>query len=104
MAGFAALLFALFYFLLQYSVIRSADRQAEANSNLSRPFIYSLSVAASGSSWLFYGSTGYATKNGIEFAGLYIGIVLVFTLGFPLLRKIVELAESANFNAPLNKG
>jgi len=61
---------------------------------VSRPLIYSLSVAASASSWLYYGSTGYAAKYGIEFVGLYIGIVLVFTLGFPLLRKIVALAKS----------
>ncbi len=75
-------------------MIKSADQQTEAKSNTSRPLLYSLSLAASGSSWMYYGSTSYAAKHGIEFAGLYIGIVLVFTLGFPLLRKIVQLAKS----------
>jgi Na+/proline symporter len=94
MADWAGIFIVLIYFLLQYWAIRSADRQTETKSKLSRPFIYSLSVAASGSTWLYYGSTGYAAKYGIEFIGLYIGIVLVFTLGFPLLLRIVELARS----------
>lgn len=94
MTGWAGILIALLYFLLQYSAIKTADRQTETKSNLSRPFLYSLSVAASGSTWLYYGSTGYAAKYGVEFIGLYIGIVLVFTLGFPLLLRIVELARS----------
>ena len=94
MVGWTGILIVLFYFLLQYWAIRSAGRQTETKSLLSRPFIYSSSVAASGSTWLYYGSTDYAAKYGSEFIGLYIGIVLVFTLGFPLLLKIVELAKS----------
>ncbi|CAN7614983.1 hypothetical protein LJR231_004624 [Phyllobacterium sp. LjRoot231] len=94
MRGLAASLVVIIYFSIQYWVIKSADQQTEAKSNTLRPFIYSLSLAASGSSWMYYGSTSYAAKHGIEFAGLYVGIVLVFTLGFPLLRKIVQLAKS----------
>ena len=94
MMALAASLVVIIYFSIQYWVIKSADQQTEAKSNTSRPLLYSLSLAASGSSWMYYGSTSYAAKHGIEFAGLYIGIVLVFTLGFPLLRKIVQLAKS----------
>ena len=94
MMALAASLVVIVYFSIQYWVIKSADQQTEAKSNTSRPLLYSLSLAASGSSWMYYGSTSYAAKHGIEFAGLYVGIVLVFTLGFPLLRKIVQLAKS----------
>ncbi|MBZ9605628.1 hybrid sensor histidine kinase/response regulator [Phyllobacterium chamaecytisi] len=94
MMALAASLVVIVYFSIQYWVIKSADQQTEAKSNSSRPLLYSLSLAASGSSWMYYGSTSYAAKHGIEFAGLYVGIVLVFTLGFPLLRKIVQLAKS----------
>ena len=92
MAGLAAVIIALLYFSLQYWTIRSADRQSEAKAN--RPIMYSLSVLASGSSWIYYGSTGYAATHGSEFIGLYVGIVLVFTWGFPFLLKVRDLAKT----------
>lgn len=94
MASSAAIIIALLYILLQYWTIRSTDRPAEASNVRSRPLIYSLGVAASGSSWLYYGSTGYAAQQGIEFIGLYIGILLVFTAGFPFLLKMGDLAKA----------
>lgn len=94
MASLAGIIVALLYFSLQYWTIHSTDRQTEATTAQARPLIYSLGVAASGSSLLYYGSTGYAATHGIEFIGLYIGILLVFTLGFPFLLKISDLAKA----------
>jgi signal transduction histidine kinase/Na+/proline symporter len=94
MASWTAVIIAILYSLLQYWTIHSADRQSEAAINRSRPLLYSLGLAAGGSSWLFYGSTGYAALHGIEFSGLYIGIFLIFTAGFPFLLKLRLLAQT----------
>ncbi|MGH6861367.1 MAG: hybrid sensor histidine kinase/response regulator, partial [Phyllobacterium sp.] len=94
MAGFVILPIALLYFLVQSLTIRAVDRRTDARNNAARPLVYSLSLAASGSSWIYYGSTGYAAQYGIEFAGLYIGIVLAYTVGFRFLLRLVRLAKS----------
>lgn len=94
MKGLGGIPIALCYFVLQYWAIRSANTRTKSKAVFSRPIIYSLSVAASGSTWLYFGSTGYAAQRGIEFIGLYLGIVLTFTLGYPLLLRIVALAKS----------
>ncbi|QND51875.1 PAS domain-containing hybrid sensor histidine kinase/response regulator [Phyllobacterium sp. 628] len=94
MTGLAGTLVTFVYFLTQYMRIRTVDRRNETQNAADRPFVYALSVASSGSSWLFFGALGYAAQNGVEFVGLFIGIVLAFTIGFPFLQKVVNLAKS----------
>lgn len=89
----AAVLIIVSYFAFQSVVVRRSDRQVEG-PRLPRPIIYAMCVAASGTSWLYYGSTSYATHRGVEFAGLYVGIALVLTVGFPILIRIVQLSKS----------
>src|SRR5262249_7128676 len=48
------------------------------------------------SSWTFYGSVGKATTDGFDFAPIYVGPILVFALGWPLLAKIVRVAKEQN--------
>lgn len=91
--GLTALLVVIAYFSAQYFVIKQANSHSGSQGKM-RQVIYSLSVAASGCSWVYFGSGGYAAKHGIEFVGLYVGLVLAFTLGFPLLEKIVELSKA----------
>ncbi len=59
-----------------------------------RPFINALSLAIYCTSWTFFGSVGLSSERGPEFLGLYIGPVLVFVFGFPLLARIVRLAKT----------
>ncbi|MDQ2705003.1 MAG: PAS-domain containing protein, partial [Pseudomonadota bacterium] len=59
-----------------------------------RPYIYALSLAIYCTSWTFFGSVGLATERGLEFLTIYIGPVLVFLFGFPLLKRIIELAKA----------
>ncbi|MEP7455746.1 PAS-domain containing protein [Phyllobacterium sp. SB3] len=92
MASWIAIIVAFLYFSTQFWTIHVADRQNKATINRPRPLLYSLAIAASGSSWLYYGSTGYAALHGIEFIGLYVGILLFFTIGFPFLLKLRQLA------------
>lgn len=94
MASWTAIIVAILYFSIQFCTIYITDHQSEATINRSRPLLYSLAIAASGSSWLYYGSTGYAVLHGIEFVGLYVGILLIFTVGFPFLLKLRQLARA----------
>ncbi len=94
MVSWTAIIVVILYFSIQFWTIYFADRQSDAIINRSRPLLYSLAIAASGSSWLYYGSTGYAVLHGVEFIGLYVGILLVFTVGFPLLLKLRQLART----------
>ncbi len=38
--------------------------------------------------------------EGLEFAAIYIGPILIFTLGLPLLRRIITLAKSEKIVSP----
>ena len=59
-----------------------------------RPFIYALSLAIYCTSWTFFGSVGLASERGLEFLAIYIGPLLVFVFGFPLLSRIIRLAKA----------
>lgn len=94
MTGWTVALVAILYLIAQYVRIKTIGRRNRLDQKGDRPFIYALSLASGGSSWLFYGAIGYAAENGIEFAGLFIGIALAFTLGFPFFHRVIKLAQS----------
>jgi len=94
MTGWTVALVAILYLIAQYVRVKTIGRRNRLDQKVDRPFIYALSLASGGSSWLFYGGLGYAAENGIEFAGLFIGIALAFTLGFPFFHRVIKLAQS----------
>src|SRR5262249_23947874 len=69
-------------------------RAAALGGNGPRPYIYALSLAIYCTSWTFFGSVGLASERGAEFLAIYIGPVLVFLFGAPLLRRIIRLAKT----------
>ncbi|OKL42646.1 PAS domain-containing hybrid sensor histidine kinase/response regulator [Pseudovibrio exalbescens] len=94
--GWVVVLVALGYILLLFLVASYGDRAARLKGNLKtgRPLIYALSLSVYCTSWTFFGSVGLAARSGIEFIGIYIGPVLMFLLGYPLLRRVIHLAKS----------
>jgi Na+/proline symporter/signal transduction histidine kinase len=64
-----------------------------------RPLIYSLSLAVYCTSWTFYGSVGLAAETGYDFIPVYLGPILVFMLGMPLITRIVRIAKSQNLTS-----
>jgi Na+/proline symporter/signal transduction histidine kinase/CheY-like chemotaxis protein len=94
--GWVILLSALAYILLLFAVASYGDRRSRrlgvpANG---RPVVYALSIAIYCTSWTYFGGVGLASQRGLEFLGIYIGPILAFTLGMPLIRRIVELAKA----------
>ena len=93
--GWVVVIIAIAYVTLLFVIASLGDRRRAAEGpGRSRPYIYALSLAIYCTSWTFFGSVGLASERGLEFLAIYIGPVLVFVFGFPLLRRIIKLAKS----------
>ncbi|MDE1159764.1 MAG: PAS domain-containing hybrid sensor histidine kinase/response regulator [Neorhizobium sp.] len=84
------------YVLLLFAVASYGDRKSRIHGvpKGGRPLIYALSLAIYCTSWTYFGGVGLAAQKGLEFTGIYIGPILAFTLGMPVIRRITELAKS----------
>ena len=56
--------------------------------------IYGLSLAVYCTSWTFFGGVGTAATAGLDYLPIYLGPILVFTLGFGLVRRILAQAKA----------
>lgn len=87
--AYLGVLFAVAYFGDRHQRVWSASRTVA-------PAVYGLSFAIYCTSWTFYGGVGRASATGFDYLLIYTGPVLVMTVGFPLLRKMVRLAKQHN--------
>ncbi len=97
MPGWVIFASAFGYLLLLFAVASYGDRRRAGRFGVpkrGRPVVYALSLAIYCTSWTYFGGVGLAAQRGLEFAGIYIGPILVFTLGMPVLRRIIELAKA----------
>ena len=93
----AVLALSLAYLGLLFAVAYFGDRYARDWSNNSvAPVVYGLSLAIYCTSWTFYGAVGRAATSGIDFILIYTGPVLVVTLGYPMVAKMVRVAKQHN--------
>ncbi len=100
MAGWTVVLAALVYLCLLFAVAHYGDTSGRAlMRGRARATIYALTLAVYCTSWTFYGSVGLASVSGLDFFAIYLGPILVFTLGADLLRRIVRLAKSQNITS-----
>jgi Na+/proline symporter/signal transduction histidine kinase len=65
-------------------------------SGAMRPVIYALSLGVYCTSWTFLGSVGLSSRTGYDFLPIYIGPVIVITLFWPFVARIVRLAKENN--------
>ncbi|WP_461481544.1 PAS domain-containing hybrid sensor histidine kinase/response regulator [Porticoccus sp.] len=84
------LLVALGCVLLLVVVALWAERQPQWHNRL-RPYIYSLTLAVYCSSWTFFGAVGTAATTAWAYVPIYLGPILLFVLGAPILRKLVSI-------------
>src|SRR6478752_7189396 len=104
----AVLALSLAYLGLLFAVAYFGDRHQRAWSASSTiaPTVYGLSLAIYCTSWTFYGAVGRASTAGFDFILIYTGPVLVITVGYPMIAKMVRLAKQhnvtsiADFHAP----
>jgi Na+/proline symporter/signal transduction histidine kinase len=87
----------LAYIGLLFAIAWHGDRGAERTpSAASVPLLYSLSLGIYCTAWTFYGSVGRASSAGLDFTAIYIGPILMFALGWPVLAKMVRVAKHQN--------
>ncbi|TBW37165.1 response regulator [Siculibacillus lacustris] len=93
--GWLVLAIALVYIGMLFAVAHYGDRNAERWSSVSgRPLIYALTLGVYCTSWTFFGSVGLAATKGFDFLTIYVGPIVLFTIGFPIFRRVVKLAKS----------
>ena len=94
--GWLIIASAIGYLLLLFAVASYGDRRSRRTGPATggRPVVYALSLAIYCTSWTYFGGVGLAADRGLEFAAIYIGPLLVFTLGMPMLRRITALAKA----------
>ena len=87
---------AIAYLLLLFAVASYGDRRSRLYGVPAggRPIVYALSLAVYCTSWTYFGGVGLAADRGLEFTGIYIGPILAFTVGMPIIRRIIELAKA----------
>jgi Na+/proline symporter/signal transduction histidine kinase/CheY-like chemotaxis protein len=72
---------------------------SKIKANRARPTIYALTLAVYCTSWTFFGSIGNAASSGFDFIAVYLGPIIAFTAGRPLLRRIIRLVKMQNITS-----
>jgi len=89
--GYVAILFAIAYI---------GDRRARLSGPPARkPWIYSLALCVYCTSWTFYGAVGRAASSGWDFLPIYLGPVIVFLFGGPLLSRVIRISKRHNITS-----
>lgn len=96
LSGWTIVLISLLYMGLLFGLAYYGDRSDAGKKWASNPVIYSLSLAVYCSSWTFYGAVGRAATTGWEFLATYLGPVLVFTLGWRIVEKMILISKQQN--------
>src|SRR5260370_36110045 len=84
-----------FLFLVASYGDRLSPRQRGRASALSYP----LSLAIYCTSWKFFSSVRFATRPSADLPALYVGPILMLGFCTPLLRRVVQLAQSQNITS-----
>ncbi|WP_309046025.1 hybrid sensor histidine kinase/response regulator [Marinobacter sediminicola] len=90
-------LISITYISILFIIAWAGDKHPGLYSRrLARTHVYSLSLAVYFTSWTFYGAVGRATQEGLGFLPIYLGPLLVFVFGAPLLRRIIYISKRNN--------
>ena len=82
------------YLGLLFLIATATDRRWIPESVVRHPMVYTLSLGVYATSWSFYGSVGFAQKEGFNFLTIYLGTTLAFVASPNLLRPILKLTET----------
>ncbi|WP_235898627.1 hybrid sensor histidine kinase/response regulator [Parahaliea maris] len=73
---------------------RNSDRGLhQTRSPRWRGLVYALSLGVYCSSWTFYGAVGSAAGEPWSHVPIYLGPILVFLLGWPVIRRLMAVGE-----------
>jgi len=92
-SGWIAVSAAILYIGALFAVASFGDRRVKRTGAAARPNLYALALSVYCTSWTFFGSVGLASHSGLDFLPIYIGPILMFTFGYPILRRVVALSK-----------
>lgn len=85
------------YISLLFGIAWAGDRYpAFYRHRFARTQVYALSLAVYFTSWTFYGAVGRAAEEGLGFLPIYLGPLLVFIFGAPLIRRMLYISKRNN--------
>ncbi|QYJ77600.1 hybrid sensor histidine kinase/response regulator [Shewanella acanthi] len=90
---------AVCYVSLLFLLAYGAERWFNGVTKKLQVSIYGLSLAVYCSSWSFLGTVGQSAKDLWSFLPIFLGPILIFTLGFGLLRKMVLVSKAQNITS-----
>ncbi len=74
--------------------------QKQGNSQwLKHPWVYSLSLGVSCTSWAFYGTVGQAAATGAWLAPVYFGSIFILVIAWPMLLRILRITKQQNLTS-----
>lgn len=91
-AGLALLYVGGLFYIANWAERQSSDRYIQKYG----AWIYSLALAVYCTSWTYYGAVGSAVNSGWDYVPIYLGPLLMLTLFFPVLRKLLHVAKKHN--------
>lgn len=94
-AGYVALLFGIAH----HGDRRHARALEAGRTPRLQPWVYSLALGVYCTSWTFYGAVGRAAASGWDFLPIYLGPLLVFVFGAPLLARIIAVSKRHNITS-----
>ncbi len=83
----------LLYLLILFLIAHVTDSGLLPERWTNNPLVYVLSLGVYATSWSFYGSVGFAQREGYQFLTIYIGVTLAFLASPLLLRPILRLTR-----------
>ncbi len=86
-------------YLLSLFVVAYKGQSQPAQKWFSRPWVYSLSLGVSCTSWAFYGTVGQAATTGAWLTPIYFGSILCFMLAWPMLLKMLRISKQQNITS-----
>ncbi len=83
----------LLYLLILFLVAHLTDSGRIPERWIAHPGIYVLSLGVYATSWSYYGSVGFAQREGFQFLTIYLGVTVAFLLSPILLRPILRITR-----------
>jgi len=90
---------AICYVSLLFLLAWGAERWFSGVTKKLQVGIYGLSLAVYCSSWSFLGTVGQSANDFWSFIPIFIGPIIIFTLGFGMLRKMVLVSKAQNITS-----
>ncbi|MCP4408459.1 MAG: histidine kinase [Gammaproteobacteria bacterium] len=81
------------YMLLLFFVAYATDQGWIPKQVATHPLTFSLSLGVYATSWSYYGSVGFAEKQGYNFLSIYVGVTLAFLLAPIILMPLLRLTR-----------